>query len=132
MKTMMVIKIDCILDQAVADHASLPYYCSPRHMHGFCLHLYTIYALQNTFHIAALTGRLREMRKSIHISVPMVMCVCVWTCVDLVILRGIIMMNMNNKNRRTVVMSSAGFLVKTGVQEMLVIKFKIVTFLFSG
>ena len=91
----------------------------------FCLHLYTIYALQNTFHIVALTGRLREMRKSIHISVPMVMCVCVWTCVELVILRGIIMMSMNNKNRRTVVMSSAGFLVKTGVQEMLVINLKL-------
>ena len=50
---------------------------------------------------------------------------------ELVILRGIIMMNMNNKNRRTVVMSSAGFLIKTGVLGMLVIKFKIVTVLFS-
>lgn len=73
---------------------------------GF-VHIYTQFMLylQNTFHIVALTGQLREMRKSIHISVPMVMCVCVWTCVELVILRGIIMMNMNNKNRRTVVMS---------------------------
>ena len=35
------------------------------------------------------------------------------------------MMSMNNKNRRTVVMSSAGFLVKTGVQEMLVINLKL-------
>ena len=73
---------------------------------GF-VHIYTqfMHYLQNTFHIVALTGQLREMRKSIHIFVPMVMCVCVWTCVELVILRGIIMMNMNNKNRRTVVMS---------------------------
>ena len=60
------------------------------------------------------------MRILIHIFVAMVMYVCVWTCGDQGIRRGIAMTSTRFKNRRTAGMSSAGFLNKSGAMVMLV------------
>ena len=65
-------------------------------------------------------GHLKEMRNPIHTFVPMVMYAYVLTCEDQGIQKDITMMNMKCKNRRIVVMSSAGFHNKSGAMEMLV------------
>lgn len=60
------------------------------------------------------------MRNLIHAFVAMVMYAYVLTCEDQGIQKDITMMNMKGKNRRIVVMSSAGFHDKSGVMGMLV------------